>query len=296
VCRPLKFGGLGIHNLEILGWALNVRWLWLRKTQVERPWTEFDIKVHPNAEALFRASVHSSVWDGATTLFWMDRWIQGQSIAFFAPYLFSRIPSRVRTGRTVQEALADNSWIQDISGGLTAVVIREFLLVWDLIQDVHQGVPFRCIPEKYKQIARSIESLLDLSTMTIEEAISRFKVVDDDEPHALSGPITIDGKLHLTREQWEASKVTRRRGSPRHVAANATSRARRAEAPRLGREDMLRVVPKEAPKVASSTTRSRQEATAVTTVASLATGPGVDSHDLARPTSHRQRRRRRLCF
>jgi hypothetical protein len=25
---------------------------------------------------------------------------------------------------------------------------------------------FRCIPEKYKQIARSIESLLDLSTMT----------------------------------------------------------------------------------------------------------------------------------
>jgi hypothetical protein len=32
---------------------------------------------------------------------------------------------------------------------------------------------FRCIPEKYKQIARSIESLLDLSTMSIEEAIGR---------------------------------------------------------------------------------------------------------------------------
>jgi hypothetical protein len=40
----------------------------------------------------------------------------------------------------------------------------------------------RCIPEKYKQIARSIESLLDLSTMTIEEAIGRLKVVDGDEP------------------------------------------------------------------------------------------------------------------
>jgi hypothetical protein len=77
VCRPLKFGGLGIHNLEILGLPLNVRWLWLRKTQVERPWTEFDIKVHPNAEALFQALVHSSVWDGAITLFWTDRWIQG---------------------------------------------------------------------------------------------------------------------------------------------------------------------------------------------------------------------------
>jgi hypothetical protein len=32
---------------------------------------------------------------------------------------------------------------------------------------------FRCILEKYKQIARSIECLLDLSTMTIEEAIGR---------------------------------------------------------------------------------------------------------------------------
>jgi hypothetical protein len=61
-----------------------------------------------------------------------------------------------------------------------------------------------CTAEKYKQIARSIESLLDLSTMSIEEAIRRLKVVDGDEPQPLSGPITVGGKLHLTREQWEA--------------------------------------------------------------------------------------------
>jgi hypothetical protein len=41
---------------------------------------------------------------------------------------------------------------------------------------------FRCIPEKYKQIVRSIESLLDLSMMTIEEAIDRLKVIDGDDP------------------------------------------------------------------------------------------------------------------
>jgi hypothetical protein len=57
---------------------------------------------------------------------------------------------------------------------------------------------FRCIPEKYKQIAHSIESLLDLSTMSIEEVIGRIKVVDGDEPQHLSGPITIGGKLYLT--------------------------------------------------------------------------------------------------
>jgi hypothetical protein len=59
---------------------------------------------------------------------------------------------------------------------------------------------FRCILEKYKHIARSIESLLDLSTMSIEEAIGRLKVIDGNEPQPLSGPITVGGKLHFTRE------------------------------------------------------------------------------------------------
>jgi hypothetical protein len=71
---------------------------------------------------------------------------------------------------------------------------------------------FWCIPEKYKQIARSIESLLDLSMMSIEEAIGRLKVVDDDEPQPLSGPTTVGGKLHLTQEQWEACQDDRKKG------------------------------------------------------------------------------------
>jgi hypothetical protein len=71
---------------------------------------------------------------------------------------------------------------------------------------------FRCIPEKYKQIARSIESLLDLSTMSIEEVIGHLKVVDGDEPDPLSGSITIGRKLHLTREQWEACQGDGKKG------------------------------------------------------------------------------------
>jgi hypothetical protein len=59
---------------------------------------------------------------------------------------------------------------------------------------------FRCIPEKHKQFAHSIESLLDHSMMMIEETIGRPKVVDSDEPQVLSGPITIGVKLHITQE------------------------------------------------------------------------------------------------
>ena len=71
---------------------------------------------------------------------------------------------------------------------------------------------FRCIPEKYKQMARSIESLLDLSVMTIEEAIGRLKVVDTDELQPLSGPITTGGKLLLSREQWDAGQGDGKKG------------------------------------------------------------------------------------
>jgi hypothetical protein len=39
---------------------------------------------------------------------------------------------------------------------------------------------FWCIPDKYKQIAHSIESLLDLSTMFIEEAIGHLKAIDGE--------------------------------------------------------------------------------------------------------------------
>jgi len=59
---------------------------------------------------------------------------------------------------------------------------------------------FRCVPERYRQTARSIESLLDLSTMTIEEAIGHLKVIDSNDPQPPSGGISIGGKLHLTQE------------------------------------------------------------------------------------------------
>ena len=92
---------------------------------------------------------------------------------------------------------------------------------------------FRCIPEKYKQMARSIESLLDLSTMTIEEAIGRLKVVDTDEPQSPSGPITTSGKLLLTREQWDAGYGDRKGGE-----SSSSAGGRKRGKPRKARKDV----------------------------------------------------------
>jgi len=38
VTRSLNLGGLGISNLQNLGWALKLRWLWLQKTEPDKAW------------------------------------------------------------------------------------------------------------------------------------------------------------------------------------------------------------------------------------------------------------------
>jgi hypothetical protein len=114
---------------------------------------------------------------------------------------------------------------------------------------------FRCIPKKYKQIARSIESLLELSTMSIEETIGRLKVVDGDEPQPLSGPITVGEKLHLTRVQWEACQGDGKKGeSP--PSTGGRKRHKSHGGTQAGCKDVPRVAPAEAPLPA---TRSRHE-------------------------------------
>lgn len=137
VCRPRELGGLGIHNLEMLGWALQMRWLWLKKTQPDRVWAEFDFQVHPNVTALFAVSVVSMVGDGNNTCFWMDRWLHGESIVNLAPMLVQFVQKRTLHRRTVREAMTDLCRINDIRGTIPNRAFYEFILLWDALQGVH---------------------------------------------------------------------------------------------------------------------------------------------------------------
>jgi hypothetical protein len=59
----------------------------------------------------------------------------------------------------------------------------------------------RVVPKKYTQITLSMETLLDLLTLSIEEVTGRLKAVDDHEEAPPANPVSADDKLLFIEEQ-----------------------------------------------------------------------------------------------
>jgi hypothetical protein len=94
VQQPLKYGGLGILNLGMFGWALRARWLWLQKTDASRPWAGLPIRVHHNAKALVDVAITSVVGSGESVKFWSNRCLLGKTVAEHYPTLIQMISRR----------------------------------------------------------------------------------------------------------------------------------------------------------------------------------------------------------
>ena len=135
VTRPPELGGLGISDLQRLGWALRLRWLWLQKTEPEKPWAFFPINSSPQVKAFFAAAIISEVGNGKNTCFWTDRWLGDQSLQKSFPNLFRAVAARARK-RKVFQALNNRTWVSDIRGALTVQVLIEYINLWELLSYV----------------------------------------------------------------------------------------------------------------------------------------------------------------
>lgn len=135
VCAPKDVGGLGIPDLRILGYALRLRWEWLRRTRPDSPWALLPASVEKRVSSIFRSSVVVVVGDGASTRFWTDNWLPVGPISSFAPNLLRAVGRRCR-GRSVRDALTDHRWIRDITGTHTAPVLYEYVRLWRMLRDV----------------------------------------------------------------------------------------------------------------------------------------------------------------
>jgi hypothetical protein len=95
ITRPLSYGGLGVPNLQFKSWALQAKWLWLEKTDPNRPCHGLFLPVQRHVRQFFELSVFTVIGNGATTLFWSDRWVYGITILDIAPEVV-RMVGRVR--------------------------------------------------------------------------------------------------------------------------------------------------------------------------------------------------------
>lgn len=57
VCRPKELGGLGVTDLKLSSYALQVRWLWLQRTDQERAWVELPLHVDPTVRQFFNSTI-----------------------------------------------------------------------------------------------------------------------------------------------------------------------------------------------------------------------------------------------
>jgi len=60
---------LGIPNLHVWSWALQMRCLWFQKTIPSKPWVGLEIPEHFNSKNLYANALLSHVGNGSNTLF-----------------------------------------------------------------------------------------------------------------------------------------------------------------------------------------------------------------------------------
>uniref|UniRef100_A0A8R7V8T8 Reverse transcriptase zinc-binding domain-containing protein n=1 Tax=Triticum urartu TaxID=4572 RepID=A0A8R7V8T8_TRIUA len=79
-----------------------------------------------------------TVGDGQRANFWHDRWLLGQCPKIIAPALFK---ISARKNRTIHEALQAETWLSDLSRGLTDQMLPELLRLAALLDTVqlHDG-------------------------------------------------------------------------------------------------------------------------------------------------------------
>ncbi|GJN33204.1 hypothetical protein PR202_gb21776 [Eleusine coracana subsp. coracana] len=134
VTRSKELGGLGISDQKNLGWALRMRWLWLQKTEPNRPWSMFPIQVPEQVGSFFAMAMITVVRDGNSTLFQEDKWLHGQSIKDMAPLLYAVVSKRNTKRRTVVQTLNEHTWLSDARRASSSLgAMWQFLQLCDII-------------------------------------------------------------------------------------------------------------------------------------------------------------------
>lgn len=128
VCTQTRLEGLGIPDLEKFARALRVRWLWYEWTTPNRPWVGMQTPREETNKALFAAATTDQGGDGQKANFWESTWLTPTSLGIITPNLYRH---SMRENGTVEEALKDNKWVDDLRHNLNLELLTEYLAIWE---------------------------------------------------------------------------------------------------------------------------------------------------------------------
>jgi hypothetical protein len=110
----------------------------------------------------FRAFVIVTIENGSSTLFWTECRLDSQGNKELASDLFAVVLTRHRNNRMVWSALNGNSWLRDIVGLLTLLVIIQCIKIRALVDDVALSNQEDSVAWKWSTTGSSLEGRLTL--------------------------------------------------------------------------------------------------------------------------------------
>lgn len=133
VCSLVHYDGLGFSNLEKIGRALWLRWLWYEWRAPNKPLIKTETSCDELDNDMVAASTKVLIGDGRKACFCKSNWIGGQILKSQAPNLYRHSK---RKNRRVQEAMQQGRWISDICHSLTIALLTEFFHIWGVLAQV----------------------------------------------------------------------------------------------------------------------------------------------------------------
>jgi hypothetical protein len=139
VCRPKKYGGLGVLNVDKSATALRLRWPCLEWTCPGKIWVGSGNPCGKKNLDIFYAANTIMLGNGAKTPFWHAPWVEGRAPIDIAPLIFE---SSKHKKCTVSQAITEGTWMRNINAieTFTWDHITQFIELWILVHNIQLHV------------------------------------------------------------------------------------------------------------------------------------------------------------
>jgi hypothetical protein len=136
VCRPKKYGGLGVLHMEKFAAALRLRWPWLEWKDPTKNWIGSGNPCTNEDMDLFYAATCITLGDGKKTPFWHAPWLDGTKPIDVAPLIYE---SSKRKNWKVAQALHQDAWIAkiDLQHTFSLDHFMQFVDLWTRLTTIH---------------------------------------------------------------------------------------------------------------------------------------------------------------